>query len=202
MARIPKSEIEKEKNQILSTLRNDIKKANLRLTLLEKYYGKDSWASSIYREKLESKKVQALTLGGKVKADESMSLSQLRAVEKATKNFLQSKTSKISDIKKIRSETIKSFRERFADVDEMKIKKISKEDAEKLYSIFEDKETRKFAEKFGGSPVLQLISDNIKEGSNKKEFLSDVYANIVDEGSVDNETKRALTKIYNNIIKR
>ena len=202
MARIPKSEIEKEKNQILSTLKNEIKKANLRLTLLEKYYGKDSWASSIYREKLESKKVQALTLGGKVKADESMSLSQLRAVEKATKNFLQSKTSKISDIKKIRSETIKSFRERFADVDEMKIKKISKEDAEKLYSIFEDKETRKFAEKFGGSPVLQLISDNIKEGSNKKEFLSDIYANIVDEGSVDTETKRALTKIYNNIIKR
>lgn len=201
MARISKSEQEREKAEILSHLRNDVKKANLRLTLLEKNFGKDSWASSIYREKLESKKIQALSLSGRVQVDEKMSLSQLRAIDKATRNFLHSKTSKVSDIRKIRKETIQSFRERFADSDDFKISKISTQDAEKLYSIFEDKDTRKFAEKHGGSPVLQLIADNMKEGTTKKEFFQSFYANLIDEGSVDVSTKRALNKIYKNIIK-
>lgn len=201
MARISKSNMEREKAEILSHLKNDIRKANLRLTLLEKNYGKDSWASAIYKERLESAKVQALTLSGKAKADSSMSLMQLRAIDKATQSFLNSKTSKLSDIRKIRSQTIKEFRERFADSDDFKIKKISTEDAEKLYSIFEDRDTRKFAEKHGGSPVLQLLADNMKKGSTRKEFFADVYANLVDEGSIDVQTKKALNKIYRNIIK-
>lgn len=201
MARISKSNMEKEKAEILSHLRKDIKKANLRLTLLEKNYGKDSWASAIYKERLESSKVQALTLTGRVKADESMSLMQLRAIDKATQSFLNSKTSKISDIRKIRTQVIKEFRERFADEKDFKIKKISTQDAEKLYSVFEDRDMRKFAEKHGGSPVLQLLADNMKKGSTKKEFFEDVYANLIDEGSVDAQTKKALNKIYKNIVK-
>lgn len=201
MARTSKIVQDIEKKEILNRLKTNAKKANLRLALLKRYYGKKSWSSRILEKTLKSSKIQGFS-NNKIKYDDTMTLSQLRAIDKATKNFLNARTSKYSGIKEIRKETIQSFRKRFGDESEFDFEKLSNEDAEKLYSIFESRNSRKFAEKVGGSSVLQLLADNMKENATEEEFFKDVYANLIDEKSVDATTKKTLKSIYNKIIKK
>lgn len=212
MARISKSNIEKEKAELFQSMKKDIVKANLRLANLEKYYGKDSWSSTILKEKLESKKVQALSLSGRININKDMSLDQLRAVNKATQNFLNSRTSTTTGIKKIKKEVIKDFRARYGDYDEHKgkLNKLSLEDAELLYSIFDEKNKKaeNLIDKVGSSKMLVIVSDNIKairEGdlktkkSIKENFIDDLKKEI-DLDNMDRKTATAINKIVNNIL--
>lgn len=202
MARKSMSAIKKEKQELLNSMKNDIKNANFRLAMLEKYYGKDSWSSTILKKTLNRKKIQGLSLSGRVKADESMSLEQLRAIEKATKNFLTAKSSTYQGIKKIKKSVIRAFRSKYGDIDNNKLQRLSLEDAEILYSVLEDEETANVVENLGSSRMLTLLASNIKKGATKKDFYKSL-SNIIDKSTLakDKETKKALERIYKKISK-
>lgn len=204
MARKSRNAIKKEKQELLNSMENDIKNANFRLAMLERYYGKDSWSSTILKKTLNRKKIQGLSLSGRIKADESMSLEQLRAIEKATKNFLDAKSSTYQGIKKIKRSVIRTFRSKYGDldVDTNKLQRLSLEDAQLLYSILEDEEMANVVENYGSSRMLTLLASNIKKGASKKDYYKSL-SNIIDRSTLakDKDTKKALENIYKKISK-
>jgi len=202
MARKSRNAIKKEKQELISNIKDDIRRANFKLSMLERYYGKDSWASTNLKKTLNRKMIQGLSVDGKIRADESMSLSQLRAVEKATQNFLQAKSSTYKGIKKIKTSVIATFRTKYGDVDNNKLQKLSLEDAQLLYSILEDEETAKIVENLGSSRMLTLVSSNIKSGASKEDYYKSL-SNIIDVSTLDadDDTRKALEEIYKKISK-
>lgn len=83
-----------ENLELYNEIRKLIKRANQRLVRLERFTGRqNSWASKILRNKLDSEKLNAWTVKGRIRINKNMSKTQLHAIKRATENFLNSKTS-------------------------------------------------------------------------------------------------------------
>ncbi len=80
--------------------------------------------------------MQAWTISGRVKANKSMTVTQMKATIKATKEFLNSSISTKRGVKKAKQKAIKTLKTRFS----TDVSDISYEEAEALTSFFEDKE--------------------------------------------------------------
>lgn len=80
--------------------------------------------------------MQAWTVSGRVKANKSMTVIQMKATIKATKEFLNSSISTKRGIKKSKQKAIKTLKTRFS----TDVSDISYEEAEALTNFFDDKE--------------------------------------------------------------
>ncbi len=80
--------------------------------------------------------MQAWSVSGRVKANKSMTVTQMKATIKATKEFLNSSISTKRGIKKAKQKAIKTLKTRFS----TDVSDISYEEAEALTNFFEDKE--------------------------------------------------------------
>jgi len=80
--------------------------------------------------------VQAWSVSGRVKANKSMTVTQMEATIKATKEFLNSSISTKKGIKKAKQKAIKTLKTRFS----TDVSDISYEEAEALTNFFDDKE--------------------------------------------------------------
>jgi hypothetical protein len=80
--------------------------------------------------------LQAWSVSGRVKANKSMTVTQMKATIKATKEFLNSSISTKRGIKKAKQKAIKTLKTRFS----TDVSDISYEEAEALTNFFEDKE--------------------------------------------------------------
>ena len=81
------------------------------------------------RNKLDSELIGAWTDSSRIKLNKSMTLTQLRAVAKATRQFLNSKTSTVSGVKK----QIKAIKKGF-----QKSLDLTDEEAEAIYEAFDE----------------------------------------------------------------
>lgn len=88
-----------EEKKQYNELRKEVNKANQRIAKIEKAYGKGSWAIKKLYSYLEADYIQAITNTGRISLKQSYSDIQLRAIRKATNQFLKSKTSTLSGIK-------------------------------------------------------------------------------------------------------
>ena len=80
--------------ELYNELRKLVKKANQRLVRLERFTGRqNSWASKILRNKLDTVKLNAWTVKNRIRINKNMSIKQLKAIKRATENFINSKTS-------------------------------------------------------------------------------------------------------------
>lgn len=80
--------------------------------------------------------MQAWSVSGRVKANKSMTVTQMKATIKATKEFLNSSISTKRGIKIAKQKAIKTLKTRFS----TDVSDISYEEAEALTNFFEDKE--------------------------------------------------------------
>lgn len=80
--------------------------------------------------------MQAWSVSGRVKANKSMTVTQMKATIKATKEFLNSSISTKRGIKKAKQKAIKTLKTRFG----TDVSDISYEEAEALTNFFDDKE--------------------------------------------------------------
>lgn len=80
--------------------------------------------------------MQAWSVSGRVKANKSMTVTQMKATIKATKEFLSSSISTKRGIKKAKQKAIKTLKTRFS----TDVSDISYEEAEALTNFFDDKE--------------------------------------------------------------
>ena len=132
-----KKELTEEEQELFNELKKLSKTANQRIVRLEREFGKDTWGTKYLKEKLATEPLQAWTISGRVKANKSMTVTQMKATIKETKKFLDNTSiSTKRGIKKAKQKAIKTLKTRFS----TDVSDISYEEAEALYNLFEDKE--------------------------------------------------------------
>ena len=131
-----KKELTREEQELFTELKKLSKRANQRIVRLERAFGKDTWATKYLKEKLATEPLQAWTISGRVRVNKSMTVTQMKATIKATKEFLNSKISTRRGIKKAKAKAIQTLKTRYStDAGE-----ISYEEAEALTEFFDDRE--------------------------------------------------------------
>ena len=134
-----KKELTREEQELFNELKKLSKRANQRIVRLEREFGKDTWATKYLKEKLATEPLQAWTISGRVKANKSMTVTQMKATIKATKEFLNSSISTQKGVKKAKQKAIKTLNTRFS----TDVSDISYAEAEALTNFFEDRDVNK-----------------------------------------------------------
>lgn len=153
-----KIEMTAEQARLYTELKKLSKRANQRIVRLEREFGTENLAIRNLRDKLAIEPLQAWTFKGRVKVNKSMSEIQMKATIKATNQFLNSKLSTRSGIKKAKKKAIETLRVRFS----TDVKELTTEEAEVLYNIFTDKDVNQITNFVPGSDA-QAVTDNARE---------------------------------------
>lgn len=170
----------------------DVRKANQRIQKLQGRYGESSWAINQLYEKIDNKNINGVSvLTGNIKINKNMSEIQLKAIQKATTNFLESQTSTLRGVKKAIGNMQDAIKSNYSDMN----KTISDKDAEKLYSFLESKETRGTVEKIGASDTWTRAIHAKEENLTKDEFINLFKNSKVNINDVD--IREDLETIYN-----
>jgi hypothetical protein len=182
--------LSREEQELYNELKKLSKRANQRIVRLEREFGKDTWATKYLKEKLATEPLQAWTLSGRVKVNKSMTVTQMQATIKFTKEFLNSSISTKRGIKKAKQKAIKTLKTRFStDVSE-----ISYEEAEVLTHFFDDKEVNGITNYIKGSDVLAII-----EEAREKNFDYETFSNIMNGYIIYNKGKGNIESILRKI---
>lgn len=158
-----------ERAKILAQTRKLVDQANRRIKGLNNAGYKGTWASKKLINRLNTKKLKAWGKGGKVKINKNLSKTQLIAVQKAINQFLSSKTSTIKGIKEVRNATIDSIK---STLSSEKRGRVTEEDAEFYYEMFESDDFNYFADKIGASTLWQLIDEAIEKNVSEENWIS------------------------------
>ena len=134
-----KKELTREEQELFNELKKLSKRANQRIVRLEREFGKDTWATKYLKEKLATEPLQAWSISGRVKANKSMTVTQMKATIKATKEFLNSSISTKRGVKKAKQKAIKTLKKRFS----TNVSDITYAEAEALTNFFEDRDVNK-----------------------------------------------------------
>lgn len=153
-----KVEMTAEQARLYTELKKLSKRANQRIVRLEREFGTENLAIRNLRDKLAIEPLQAWTSSGRVKVNKSMTEIQMKATIKATNQFLTSKLSTRTGIKKAKKKAIETLRVRFS----TDVKELTTEEAEVLYNIFTDKDVNQITNFVQGSDA-QAVTDNARE---------------------------------------
>lgn len=197
MARLNKEEISQEQQKLYEELKKLAKRANQRIVRLEREFGKDKWVVKNLRDRLDTQKLNAWTKTGRIKYNKSMSITELRAVIKATKQFLNSQTSTKRGIKQVRKKQIESLRISLS-TDE---KEFTFEEAETFYRLFEDTDYTFFIRKY--DIPASAFNDIIQEAKEYNNTFDDFLENLEIYITIGND-KELLTRaqaIYEKYVK-
>lgn len=197
MARLNKEEISQEQKELYEELKKLAKRANQRIVRLEREFGKEKWAVKNLRDRLDTQKLNAWTKTGRIKYNKSMSITELRAVTKATKQFLNSQTSTKRGIEQVRKKQIESLRISLS-TDE---KEFTFEEAETFYRLFEDTDYTFFIRKY--DIPASAFNDLIQEAKEYNNTFDDFLENLEIYITIGND-KELLTRaqaIYEKYVK-
>ena len=158
----------KERAKLLAETRKSVEKANKRLKGLKNAGYTGTWSSKKLINRLDNKKLDAWDKRGKIKVNKQMTNTQLKAVQKASDQFLKSKTSTPKGIKDVKSATIKSLQATLSDEQRGKV---TEEDAEFYYDMFGSDDFNYFADKIGASTLWTLIDDSIEKLDSEESWL-------------------------------
>lgn len=159
----------KERAKLIADTRKLVSDANRRLKGLNQAGYKGTWASKKLSERLDTRVLNAWTKQGKIKIDKTLTNTQLKAIQKATQQFMTSQTSKVSGIKKVKESTLDSLRATLSkdiELDEM--------DVESAYEMLSNKDFDYFnnADRVGASTMWALIEDAKEYDQSEDTFIS------------------------------
>ena len=137
-------------NELVRDVKRQVNETNRRLNTLERQHATGTWASGKLKTRVGSNKVKGLMYKGKrIRLKSKMTKTNLIQVQKATKQFLTSKTSTKQGINEAKRETIKSLQDTL-NLNRRKGKKISDKDAETMYNMLVDQDFSRFNTKRKG----------------------------------------------------
>ena len=146
-----------------------------RLATLSKSGYSGTWASRKLLNRLQGGKVgdaiDVTKRGGQItgiKAPRRLTKTEMIAIQKASSQFLVSKTSTKKGIEETRKATIESLQTTLS-TDK---KKLTNEEAEALYNMLGDNDFEDFVQKVGASTMWNLIEDAKDAGDSEQAFLS------------------------------
>ena len=175
----------KDRAKLMADVRKLVDQANRRLKGLNQAGYKGTWASKKLAERLDTKVLKAWAKQGKIKVNKNLTNTQLKAIQKATQQFLISKTSKPSEIRKVKESTLDSLRATLSDdieLDEM--------DVETAYEMLSNKDFDYFnnADRVGASTMWALIEDAKEYNQTEDTFVNmvlNMYNSSNDLDAVD-----------------
>lgn len=161
----------KERKQLLRSVNEQIKETNKRVRQLDRKGFYNSFSSRKLFDRLGGKvnaleKVNNKVVG--VKVNKKMSITDLTAIQKATKNFLRSETSSPYKISKVVKNTKKAMLRTLKSEND----DLTMDDIEFYYNMLGDSDFDFFADKIGSSDLWALIDDAVEQGDNQDQFLS------------------------------
>ena len=171
----------KDRAKLMADTRKLISDANRRLKGLNQAGYKGTWASKKLIERLDTKVLKAWSKQGKIKVRKTLTNTQLKAIQKATQQFLTSQTSKVSGIKKVKESTLDSLRATLSkdiELDEMDVEtadiELDEMDVETAYEMLSNKDFDYFnnADRVGASTMWALIEDAKEYNQSEDTFIS------------------------------
>ena len=137
-------------NELVRDVKRQVNETNRRLNTLERQHTTGTWASGKLKTRVKSNKVKGLMYKGKrIRLKPKMTKTDLTQIQKATKQFLTSKTSTKQGINEAKRETIKSLQDTL-NLNRRKGKKISDKDVETMYNMLVDQDFARFNTKRKG----------------------------------------------------
>ena len=188
-----KSQTPKQSETFKQTLKL-VKQVNNRLSkLTQEGYTSGSWSSKKLKNRLSTSKIGAWHRG-RVKINENMTETELKAVQKASQQFLASKTSTKKGIEKQIKNTKKSIITTLSDEDG---NKVTDEDAEFYFDMLGESDFDFFADKIGASTLWALISDAIEQNDSVDSWIDRLerYITLNDE-----DIRNRAINLYNKYI--
>lgn len=181
----------KERTKLISDTRDLVDKANRRLKGLKNAGYEGTWASKKLIQRLNNNTLKAWDKSGKIKIRRNMTNTQLIAIQKKIKQFMESKTSKASGIRDVKKTTIDSLRATFS-----KDVALSDMDVETAYDMLSDKDFDYFnnEDRVGASTLWALIEDAIEYEQTENTFLNRLL-NIY-ESSNDKDARERAKRLY------
>lgn len=183
----------KERAKIMAETRALVDKANRRLKGLESAGYKGTWASKKLTNRLDTKVLNAMNKKGRIKVNKNLTNTQLLSIQKATKQFLTSETSKVSGIRRVKNSTLESLKATLS-----KDMNMSDKDIESAYEMLSDKDFDYFNkdDRIGASTMWALIEDAIEYEQKESTFIQNLL-NIMDfsnDKDAINKAKRLYDK--------
>ena len=176
------------------SLLNDV---NRRLERLSKRGYAGTWASKKLIDRLQGGRMDAIKLskkGGKTRLDitRRINKTEMIAIQKASRQFLISKTSTPEGIRRTRESVIDSLRASMGDEE----KELTYEEAEFFYNMLGDNDFEDFVAKVGASTMWNHIDDAIEAGDTEEKFLSRLerYSLSLDDINLREKAKRIYEK--------
>ena len=159
-------------------------------------YDAGTWASKKLINRLETSTLDAWSKG-RVKIRENMTVTQLRAVQKATSQFMASKTSTLTGIQSVKESTKESLKATLSDED---IGEITESEVETMYNMLSDNDFKFLSDKVGASTAWSLIEDAKESNDTEQGWINRLNRYAFEINDVDMRNK-ALA-IYNKYIVR
>lgn len=154
-------------------------------------YKANSWASKKLNEKLDSLGVNLKDLDIK-----KLSKTQMKALNKAFDNFIESQTSTIKGILQVEESTKDSIRNLVSDIDS-----VTNEDVETLYTFFNDKDYNYITQYIDPSELFIMLMETKDNGGSSDDFLRNIENYLYSDSLYkDEDLVQALENIYNKFI--
>ena len=160
-----------KRRRLAKEVNEQVRLVNKRLRRLDKRGFYNSFSSKKLFERLGGEKFNALQkINGKVvgiKIRDDMSITQLNAVSRASRNFLASATSTPDRLNRV----IKKTKESMFRILKIKNDNLTMDDIENYYDMLGDKDFDYYNEKFGASTMWSVIEDAIEANDDQQAFI-------------------------------
>lgn len=191
--KVPKSS--KERIQLMNETRDLVSQVNRRLKGLNQAGYKGTWASKKLSNRLNSKKLKSWDKTGKIKLNKNLTNTQLIAIQKASRQFLESKTSTLKGIKSVSDATKDSLRSTLSK--DVQLKDV---DVESAYEMLGNKDFDYFndMDRIGASTMWALIEDAKEYNQSENTFIRNLQ-NIWDFSN-DLDAVEKARRLYDNYV--
>lgn len=173
-------------------LKRKVNIANKRIQRIQARYGEGSWAIAGLYKKIDNKQINGISsLTGNIRINKTMSDVQLRAIQRATEDFLspETTTSKLTGIRQAIEKTKNKLKATYGD----QFETLSDEEADKLYSLVEEKTFREKTEQLDPSKVWARLVQAKRQNLSSNQFIN-LFDNIAD--IKDESVREYLREIY------
>lgn len=180
------------------SLKKKVLRANKAIERIEKKYGEDSWGVNRLYNKLDNETFKGITKSGRIRLNKNMSDVQLKAIEKATNNFLDNKkTSTLKGIKATIKEVKTGLKGTLGDNEHQ----LTDREINKLYDLVADKDKRVTTEQIGASTIWTTLTEakeKYEAGDTNFENIDTYYDLVEKRGDLElsEDDKDFLEEIY------
>ena len=174
---------------------SDVRKANQRIRRIQSRYGDNAWAVRNLTDKLDNKLIKAINpYSGEIRIRKNMNQAQLNAVRRATKEFLDAKTSTLVGIRRAKENVLSGLRASLSD-DEVTL---DDKEMQALFRIVEDDDIKTTVEFVGASTLWRLMIDAKEKNMNENDWFNLLKDYNINGNDLD--IKDDLSRIFNNYV--